>query len=157
MPNTKEHVFAMKAGTEVPKQFDGITIPILAPANNAEMLELAGDNAYVIFNRAYVLDVQKAVKVEAVKEGATVDKLRAVPASYKIGSPKTRSAGTGKPRVAAKAVHQVLGDDFLKTLTPEQLAIFNEKMASLKPVAKAAETPAATPPAPAAKPTGKPK
>lgn len=134
----KEFIFTMKKGTEVPAQFDGVTIPIQAPASNEEMLKLAGENAYVIFNRAYVLDVQKDVKAASQKEGATVDSLRKHAADYKIGEVRTRSGtGTGKPRVSQKAVSTVLGDDFLSTLTPEQRALYDAKMAALsaKPAA----------------------
>lgn len=139
-----ERIFTLKKGVEVPAQFDGVTIPFKVPSSNAEMLELAGDNAYLVFTEAYALRVQKDVKDEAQEEGATVEKLRQAAADYKIGQVRTRKAGSGdgKPRVTGNQVDRALGEDFLSMLTPEQRELYEAKKAALK--AKPA-TPAATP------------
>lgn len=138
----QERIFTLKKGTEVPAQFDGVTIPFQVPGNNEDMLKLAGENAYLVFNEAYALRVQKSVKDDAQEEGATVESLRQSAADYKIGQVRTRKAGTGdgKPRVTANQVDRVLGEDFLSMLTPEQRKLYDEKKAALKvkPAASAA-------------------
>lgn len=164
MPLTKESIFTMKKGVDVPDRFDGATIPIMLPANNAEMIELAGENAYIIFNRAYVLEVQKDVKDESNEEGATVESLRTYAKTRKFGEPRVRGAGV---KAAPKPAHvqAILGDDFLSTLTPEQRAIYDRKMAEATEKAKAAKAAASngekakTPAAPSTTPaaTGKGK
>jgi hypothetical protein len=129
-----ERIFTLKKGVEVPAQFDGVTIPFQIPGSNAEMLTLAGDNAYLVFNEAYALRVQKDVKDEAQEEGATVESLRQAAADYKIGQVRTRKAGSGdgKPRVTGNQVDRALGEDFLAMLTPEQRKLYEEKKAALK-------------------------
>jgi hypothetical protein len=139
MPCTKETIFTMKAGVDVDKRFDGATVPIMAPANNAEMLELAGENAYIVFNRAYVLDVQKDVKEESQEEGATVESLREYARSRKFGQPRVRGQGTGRAIPKPAQVAAVLGDDFLATLTPEQRALYDSKMKEATDKAAAAK------------------
>lgn len=129
-----ERIFTLKKGVEVPAQFDGVTIPFQVPASNDDMLKLAGDNAYLVFNEAYALRVQKDVKDEAQEEGATVETLRQAAADYKIGAVRTRKAGAGdgKPRVTGNQVDRALGEDFLSMLTPEQRALYEAKKAALK-------------------------
>lgn len=142
----QERIFTLKKGTEVPAQFDGVTIPFQVPSNNQDMLTLAGENAYLVFNEAYALRVQKSVKDDAQEEGATVESLRQSAADYKIGQVRTRKAGTGdgKPRVTANQVDRVLGEDFLAMLTPEQRVLYDAKKAALK--AKPATSEAAAAP-----------
>lgn len=147
----KETIFILKKGTDVPDKFDGVTVPIMAAASNDDMLKIAGDKAYIVFNRAHVLDVQKEVKAASQEEGATTDSLRQLAASstkgdwYKDAGTRART-GEG-PKVKPQAVAAVLGDDFLSMLTPEQRAIYDKKMA--EQAAKVAKKPA-TPAAPQA-------
>lgn len=140
----QERIFTLKAGTEVAKQFDGATIPFKVPTSDAEIVSLIPDEKVrvAVFNQAYSLNLQKSVKEESRKEGATVESLRKHAADYKVGAVRTKGPGTGKPRVSQKAVNTVLGDDFLATLTPEQRKLYDAKMAQLN-VKK--ETPAAAP------------
>lgn len=129
-----ERIFTLKKGVEVPAQFDGVTIPFQVPGSNAEMIALAGDNAYLVFTEAYALRVQKDVKDEANEEGATVETLRQCAVDYKIGQVRTRKAGSGdgKPRVTGNQVDRALGEDFLAMLTPEQRVLYEAKKAALK-------------------------
>jgi hypothetical protein len=152
----QERIFTLKAGTEVAKQFDGATIPFKVPTSDAEIASLIPDEKVrvAVFNQAYSLNLQKSVKEESRKEGATVESLRKHAADYKVGAVRTKGPGTGKPRVSQKAVSTVLGDDFLATLTPEQRKLYDAKMAALN-VKK--EAPAAAPESqPTAPETGKP-
>jgi hypothetical protein len=152
----QERIFILKKGVEVPAQFDGVTIPFQVPANNADMLAVAGENAYLVFNEAYALRVQKDVKDEANEEGATIETLRQCAVDYKIGAVRTRKAGSGdgKPRVTGNQVDRALGEDFLAMLTPEQRVLYEAKKAALKakPAATqdavAANTAAPTAPSP---------
>jgi hypothetical protein len=150
MPLTKETIFTMKKGVDVPDRFDGATVPIMAPANNAEMLELAGENAYIVFNRSYVLEVQKEIKDESQEEGASVETLREYSRNRKFGQPRVR--GQGAARIAKpKDVEAVLGSDFLAMLTPAQRALYDAKMAEqTKKVEDAAKAKQAEKKAPAA-------
>lgn len=152
----RETIFTLKKGTDVADRFDGVTVPVMAASSNEDMLKIAGDKAYIVFNRAHVLDVQKAVKEASKKEGATTDQLRKLAADstngnyYKDAGTRARS-GDGKPKsVRPQAVAAVLGDDFLATLTPEQRKLYDQKMAEqaerskAKPAAQAT-TPNGTP------------
>jgi hypothetical protein len=149
-----ERIFTLKKGTEVPAQFDGVTIPFQVPTSAAEMLAVSNGDEKVmvaIFNQAHALNVQKAVKAEALEEGQTVDGLRKVAADHKYGQVRVRTGtGNGAARVKPATIGTALGDDFLATLTPEQRAMYDAKMAALtvKPA-----TPATTETAPAEIPT----
>lgn len=129
----KETIFILKKGTDVPDKFDGVTVPILAAASNEDMIKIAGDKAYIVFNRAHVLDVQKEVKAASQEEGATTDSLRKLAADstkgdwYKEAGSRART-GEG-PKVKPQAVAAVLGEDFLAMLTPDQRALYDKKMA----------------------------
>lgn len=158
----RETIFILKKGTDVPDKFDGVTVPILAASSNEDMLKIAGDKAYIVFNRAHVLDVQKEVKAASQEEGATTDGLRKLAADstkgdwYKDAGTRART-GEG-PKVKPQAVTAALGDDFLSTLTPQQRALFDKKMA--EQAAKLAKKPAeqaAQPQAPAKNGGGKNK
>jgi hypothetical protein len=128
-----ERIFTLKKGVEVPAQFDGVTIPFQVPGSNDDMLKIAGENAYLVFNEAYALRVQKDVKDESQEEGATVESLRQCAVDYKIGAVRTRKAGTGgAPRVTGNQVDRALGEDFLSMLTPEQRVLYEAKKAALK-------------------------
>lgn len=139
----KETIFTLKKGIDVPDKFDGVTVPILAAASNEDMLKIAGDKAYIVFNRAHVLDVQKAVKDASQEEGATTDGLRKLAADstkgdwYKDAGTRART-GEG-PKVKPQAVAAVLGEDFLAMLTPEQRKLYDAKMA--EQAAKVAKKP----------------
>lgn len=149
----QERIFTLKKGTEVPAQFDGVTIPFTVPTSDAEIAALIPDEKtrVAVFNQAHALNVQKHVKAEAGKEGATVEKLRAAAKEHKYGAVRVKGPGTGKPRVSKNQVNTVLGDDFLATLTPEQRKLYDEKMAALgKKAETTAQTPAPAPAAPAA-------
>lgn len=152
----QERIFTLKKGTEVPAQFDGVTIPFTVPTSDAEIASLIPDEKtrVAVFNQAHALNVQKHVKAEAGKEGATVEKLRDAARSHKYGAVRTKGPGTGKPRVKATQVASVLGDDFLATLTPEQRKLYDAKMANLS-AKKDSTTPAATTEQPVATETGK--
>jgi hypothetical protein len=148
-----ERIFTLKKGTEVPAQFDGVTIPFQVPSSAAECLAVSNGDEKVmvaIFNQAHALNVQKAVKAEALEEGQTVEGLRKVAAEHKYGQVRVRTGtGNGAARVKPATIGTALGDDFLATLTPEQRAMYDAKMAALtvKPAAPATTegaTPAAT-------------
>lgn len=155
-----ERIFTLKKGVDVPASFDGATVPFQVAGSNEDMLKLAGDNAYVVFNQAYSLMLQKAVKDEAQEEGATIEGLRKFAADYKLGQVRVRGTGSGARKVKPETIDNALGADFLAMLTPEQLALYNQKKAAL--ASRPAATPAAAPagtnakaPAPAAKPAKK--
>lgn len=154
----QERIFTLKAGTEVPKQFDGVTIPFQVPATLAEVQKVCDNNEatlVAIFNQAHALNVQKAVKAEAQEEGQTIEGLRKIAAEHKYGQVRVRGASTGgtrKPK--AETVAAVLGDDFLSMLTPEQRKVYESKMEALrsKPTAPATtEAPVANAEKPKAK------
>jgi hypothetical protein len=149
----QERIFTLKKGTEVPAQFDGATVPFQVPASNEEMISLAGDKAYVVFNEAYSLRVQKHVKDEANEENQTIEGLRKAASGYKIGEVRTRKGGTAKPKTPsqiARAAKESLLDEMLAN-DPELKARYEAKQAELR--AKAAETtPAATNGQPASAP-----
>jgi hypothetical protein len=145
----QETLYTLKKGTEVAPQFDGVTIPIQVPTTAAEVMEVCnGDEKTMvaIFNQAHKLNVQKAVKAETFEEGQTVDGLRKIAAEHKYGQVRVRVAGSGNgaARVKPATIATAVGDDFLATLTPEQKALWDAKMAGLaaKPAAPA-EAPAA--------------
>lgn len=173
----KERIFTLKKGVEVADRFDGVTIPFQVPESLGEIMRVAGasenavqavarleatwdsidltarNNAVAVFNQAHALNVQKEVKADANEAEATVDSLRAIPKEHKYGQVRVRTGtGNGAARVKPATVNTVLGDDFLSTLTPEQRAMYDAKMAAL------GQKPATAPAAPAAeKPaTGKP-
>ena len=187
----QERIFTMKEGTEFPKSFAGATIPIAATSNLAEQLALTGasdellaairrvesdlneadkkaiETQNAVFNQAHVLNVQKHVKIEAAKDGATVPSLREGAAKFKYGQVRVRSGNGagGATKVKPQTVEKVLGQDLLATFTPEQRKMYEAQMAALRPkVAEAtagattqnAGTPTATA-APAAAPTGNKK
>jgi hypothetical protein len=136
----QERIFILKKGTEVPAQFDGVTIPFSVPSAWDECLAVAGSEktAVAIFNQAHALNVQKAVKADAQDEGQTVDGLRKVAAEHKYGAVRVRTGtGSGAARVKPATIGTALGDDFLATLTVEQRAMYDAKMAALatKPAA----------------------
>jgi hypothetical protein len=142
----QERIFTLKKGTEVPAQFDGVTIPFQVASSNDDMLKLAGDKAFVVFNEAYALRVQKAVKDDATDEGQTVDGLRAVASGYKIGDVKTRKAGSSKPKTPAqiaRAAKDSLLDEMLRN-DPELKARYEAKQAELKAKAAEVAAPAST-------------
>lgn len=146
----QERIFVLKKGTEVPAQFDGATIPFSVPTTDAEIAALIPDekSRVAVFNQAHALNVQKHVKAEAGKEGATIELLRKAAAEHKYGQVRTKGPGTGTPKTSAKAVSGALGDDFLAMLTPEQRKVYDEKMAALA-AKKTEAAPAAPTPAPA--------
>lgn len=159
----QDRIYTLKKGTEVPAQFDGVTVPFQIPSTLADVQMVCnGDEKTLvaIFNQAHALNVQKDAKQTAMEEGATVDSIRAGAASFKYGQVRVRGASTGGAKPSAAKVQNVLGDDFLSMLTPEQRALFDAKMAALnvKPAAPAAP-PATTEAAPAtdAKQGGKKK
>lgn len=169
----QERIYILKAGVDVPKQFDGVTIPFTVPGSIAEALRVAGgsedavqaiarveatfgtpdlaarNNAVNVFNQAHALNIQKDVKAEAQEEGATVEKLRDAARTFKYGQVRVRSgSGNGAARVKPATVGAVLGDDFLATLSPEQRKLYDAKMAALN--VKKDEVKSATPAEPAA-------
>jgi hypothetical protein len=174
----QERIYTLKKGTEVPAQFDGVTVPFQVPSTLAEVIgaaggstedvsavsaiegklsEVARKNAVAVFNQAHALNVQKNAKEDAQEEGATVEKIRAGAASFKYGQVRVRGASTGSAKPSAAKVTAALGDDFLSTLTPEQRKLYDEKMAALnvKPAAPAAAPAPTETPAPA-QATGQP-
>lgn len=150
----QERIFTLKAGTEVAKQFDGVTIPFRVPSTLQECVAAAGSesNLVAVFNQAHALNVQKSVKAESAEEGATVESLRKHAAEFKYGQVRVRGAATGSAKPSAAKVTQALGDDFLAMLTPEQRAVYDAKMAALKPAPKADESAPTPAPAPTAAP-----
>jgi hypothetical protein len=147
-----EKIFTLKKGTEVAERFDGVTIPYTVPTSMTELVERAGgeQNAIAIFNQAFALNLQKAVKASALDDDATVDSLRAIASSYKPGEVRVRGPGSGRPKATAAAATALA--DLGIELTPEQRAAFEAKMAQLTSKKKAengAATPAATNEAPA--------
>ena len=180
----QERIFTMKEGTEFPKSFAGVTVPINATETLAEQLTLTGaspefiaaiqkleaglsdadkqarNTQNAVFNQAHVLNVQKHVKTEAAKDGADVPKVRAAAASFKYGQVRVRSGNGagGATKVKQQTVEKVLGADLLATFTPEQRAMYEAQMAALRPKVAEATAGAATENA-TAKPNGgnKPK
>lgn len=151
----QERIYTLKKGTEVPAQFDGVTIPFSIPSTLAEVQAVCnGDEKTLvaIFNQAHALNVQKDAKAEAMEEGATVESIRKGAVEFKYGTVRVRGASTGTAKPRAAQVNAALGDDFLAMLTPEQRALYDQKIAALnvKAAAPAAETPATTEAAPAA-------
>jgi hypothetical protein len=148
----QERIFTLKAGTEVPKQFDGVTVPFLVPATLDEIRSVCNNDEKIvvaIFNQAHALNVQKAVKAEAQEEGQTVEGLRKIAAEHKYGQVRVRTGtGNGAARVKPATVLSAVGDDFLASLTPEQRALLDARMAAhaAKPAATATETPATAAP-----------
>lgn len=144
----QERIYTLKKGTEVPAQFDGVTVPFSIPSTLAEVQAVCnGDEKTVvaIFNQAHALNVQKDAKQEAMEEGATVDSIRKGAVEFKYGTVRVRGASTGAAKPRAAQVTAALGDDFLAMLTPEQRALYDQKIAalSIKPAATPAEAPAA--------------
>lgn len=141
----QERIYTLKKGTEVPAQFDGVTIPFSIPSTLEEVKAVCnGDEKTLvaIFNQAHALNVQKDVKASAMEEGATVESLRKDAVDFKYGTVRVRGAATGAAKPSAAKVTAALGDDFLAMLTPEQRALYDQKMAALN--AKPAAAPAAT-------------
>lgn len=142
----QERIYTLKKGTEVPAQFDGVTIPFQVPSTLAEVQQVCnGDEKTLvaIFNQAHALNVQKDAKQVASEEGATVETIRAAAAGFKYGQVRVRGASTGSAKPSAAKVEQALGADFLAMLTPEQRAVYDARLAALKPVPKA-DAPATT-------------
>ena len=175
----QERIYTLKKGTEVPAQFDGVTIPFQVPSTLAEVIGASGGsaedvatvsriegnltegarkNAVAVFNQAHALNVQKNAKEDAQEEGATVEKIREGARTFKYGQVRVRGASTGSAKPSAAKVTAALGDDFLAMLTPEQRKLYDEKMAALNVKAPAKTDEAKAPEAPAAQPaTTKPK
>lgn len=141
-----ERIFTLKEGTEFPKSFAGVTVPFTVPDSDAEIAALVPDEKtrVAIFNQAHALNVQKGIKAEANKEGATVDSLRAYAVNFKYGQVRVRTGGAGgATKVKPATVEKVLGADLLASFTPEQRAMYEAQLAALRPKEQA--SPAATP------------
>lgn len=155
----QERIYILKKGTEVPAQFDGVTVPFQIPSTFSEIIvasggtpedrrllesiegqlsETARKNATAVFNQAHALNVQKNAKEDAQEENATVETIRNGATGFKYGQVRVRGAATGASKPSAAKVTQALGEDFLAMLTPEQRALYDQKMAALnvKPAAK---------------------
>lgn len=147
----QERIFTLKKGTEVPAQFDGVTVPFQVPSSVEEMIRVCGGNeqtVVAVFNQAHALNVQKAVKADAQDEGQTVDGLRKIAAEFKYGQVRQRT-GTGAPKQPKpQQLDSALGEDFLAMLTPEQRALYEQKKAALASNGAKKETAAATEAAP---------
>ncbi len=156
----QERIFTMKEGTEFPKSFAGTTVPINATESLAEQLKVAGASDELqaaiakleskasdadkkaivtqnaVFNQAHVLNVQKSVKLEANKEGATVPGLRTHAAEFKYGTVKVRSSNGAAPKtVKPETVAKAIGSDLLAAINadPKLKALYEAQMASLRP------------------------
>lgn len=166
----QERIFTLKKGVEVAPRFDGVTIPFQVPQTLAEQLEVAGaspeavaairkaedafsdadkkarDNGVNVFNQAHALNIQKDVKSDALDDDATVETLRAIPKGtdgkgYRYGQVRVRSGtGGGASRVKPATIATAVGDDFISSLSPEQKALWDSKMAALN-VKKETTTP----------------
>lgn len=154
----QDRIYTLKKGTEVPAQFDGVTIPFSIPSTLAEVQTVCNQDEktlVAIFNQAHALNVQKDAKSVAMEEGATVESIRKAAAEFKYGTVRVRGASTGSAKPSAAKVEAALGEDFLATLTPEQRALYDARIAALK-VKPAEAAPAAptteAPAAPAAEP-----
>ena len=161
-----ERIFTMKEGTEFPKSFAGATVPFTIPSSDAEIAALVPDEAtrVAVFNQAHALNVQKGIKVEANKPGATIESLRKYASEFKYGQVRTRTGNGagGATKIKPATVEKVLGSDLLASFTPEQRAMYEAQLAALRPkVAEATANGAATastekaPPAPSAQPARK--
>lgn len=154
----QERIYTLKKGTEVPAQFDGVTIPFQIPSTFAEIIVAAGGtkadadiltgieaslteaarkNAVAVFNQAHALNIQKNAKEDANEADdkgvllATVQSVRDGAAGFKYGQVRVRGASTGTSKPRATQVANALGEDFLAMLTPEQRALYDAKMAAL--------------------------
>lgn len=149
----QERIYTLKKGTEVPAQFDGVTVPFSIPSTLADIQTVCNNDEktiVAIFNQAHALNIQKDAKQVAMEDGATVETIRKAAAEFKYGTVRVRGAVSGSAKPSAAKVSAALGEDFLATLTPEQRALFESKMEALKakPAAPAeAATPAAEVPA----------
>lgn len=151
----QDRIYTLKKGTEVPAQFDGVTIPFSIPSTLAEVQTVCnGDEKTLvaIFNQAHALNVQKDAKSVAMEEGATVESIRKAAAEFKYGTVRVRGASTGAAKPSAAKVEAALGADFLAMLTPEQKALYDQRIAALKvkpaePAATEAAAPAEAAPA----------
>ena len=171
----QERIFTLKKGVDVAPRFDGVTVPFQVPATLAEVVEVGGgspeavaavkkledtfsdadkkarDNSVNVFNQAHALNIQKDIKSDALDDESTVESLRAIPKGtdgkgYRYGQVRVRSgSGNGASRVKPATVATAVGDDFIATLSPEQKAMWDAKMAALSASAKPAATPAAEP------------
>src|SRR4051812_19105361 len=134
---SQERIFTLKEGTEFPKSFAGATVPFTVPASDAEIAALVPDEAtrVAVFNQAHALNVQKGIKAEANKPGATIESLRAYAVGFKYGQVRVRSGNGagGATKVKPQTVEKVLGSDLLATFTPEQRAMYDAQMAALRP------------------------
>lgn len=132
-----ERIFTMKEGTEFPKSFAGVTVPFQVPATDAEIQTLVPDEAtrVAIFNQAHALNVQKSIKAEANKPGATVDSVRKHASDFKYGTVRTRTGNGagGATKIKPATVEKVLGTDLLASFTPEQKAMYEAQLAALRP------------------------
>lgn len=149
-----EKIFTLATGKDVPAQFDGLTVPYVEADSLQHALQLIGNeaNLVAIFNQAYRLNVQKAVKAASQKKDATADTLRAVPAAYRPESirvrdpnaePKAASSGVIKE---AKAAKQAAEDMFnVEGLDADERAVMErmrEKYLAKMAAAGFAQTPA---------------
>ena len=172
----KERIFTLKAGTEVAKRFDGLTVPFTVPEGLAETLRVHGvsenavakfaqveagldsidrdkvHNAVAVHNQAHALNVQKYVKSDANDEKATNDSLRERAVGFKYDKVRERggNGAGGATKVKAATVEKVLGQDLLASFTPEQRAMYEAQLAALRPAEAA---PAAATPTPEKAPT----
>jgi hypothetical protein len=129
--NMQERIYTLKKGTEVPEQFDGVTVPYTVAGSFEEIETAAGskDAALNLFNQALALWKQKNAKQAASDENATVETIREAAAE----TPETvRVRGSGGPRKATvdKAAEALSALGI--TLTDEQLAAFREQMKAKK-------------------------
>lgn len=134
-----ERIFTMKEGTEFPKSFAGVTVPFQVPATDAEIQSLVPDEAtrVAIFNQAHALNVQKSIKAEANKPGATVDSVRKHASEFKYGTVRTRTGNGagGATKIKPATVEKVLGNDLLAAIAadPKLKAMYDAQLAALRP------------------------
>jgi hypothetical protein len=110
---TQTRIFRMKAGTAVPKKFDGAEIRIRLAGDTedaqqalANMLSLTGGNVQAVvdqFNSAAALTQQKEIKDACVGDGATVESLQEHADGITIEPNKRGRGGAKKAAVKAKA------------------------------------------------------
>lgn len=133
----QERIFTLKEGTEFPKSFAGATVPFTVPTSDAEIKALVPDEAtrVAVFNQAHALNVQKSIKVEANKPGATIESLRAHAVGFKYGQVRVRTGNGagGATKIKPATVEKVLGGDLLASFTPEQRKMYETQLAALRP------------------------
>lgn len=140
----RQRIWTPKKGSEIPEQYDGVTIPIDEPENLAEAVKLDGEEAVGKgYNAQRNLAVQKRLKLDMAKTPApTLDELRTNAQRYSreiasmtrqrvVDPSKPVSATTVKRRQVqqkASLADQMLAD--LRKQNPELAKQYEAKLAA---------------------------